>query len=62
MIKEGNIVKPTHCERSQYMNKDFLKWIDEHEGQRFYVESSKSGVVRLAKVGFAITEEFLTPV
>ena len=58
-ISKGDIVKPVHCKRSQYMNKDFVDWIDKNLGSTFVVESKINNVCRLRKVGFVITEEFL---
>jgi hypothetical protein len=61
-IKKGDIVKPIHCNRSQYMNKDFTEWIDKNSSSTFVVESKVNNVCRLRKVIFAITEEFLEKV
>ena len=41
------------------MNKDFLEWIDRNKDIRFYVESVNGHCIRLAKVLFMITDEFL---
>ncbi len=58
-IKEGDIVKPVHCERCKYMGGDFVEWIDKNINTTFIVESKIDNSCRLRKVMFAITEEFL---
>lgn len=58
-IVKGSIVRPVHCERSQYMNRDFLEWIDNNLHNTFVVESKTDRSCRLRRVGFTITEEFL---
>lgn len=58
-MKEGDFVKVVHCKRSKYMNSEFLKWVDEHKDIKYYVLSVVNNGVRLSKVGFLITTEFL---
>lgn len=58
-IQKGSIVKPKHCERSKYMNSDFVEWIDQNKNTTFIVESKVYNTCRLRKVMFAITDEFL---
>jgi hypothetical protein len=59
MIEVGNMVRPIHNERSKYMNKDFIEWINKNKDNRFYVESVRGRCIRLSKVLFMITDEFL---
>lgn len=61
-IKKGDIVKPVHCKRSQYMVKDFIEWIDKNYNSTFVVESKTGSSCRLRKVMFTITDEFLEKV
>ena len=61
-MKKGDIVKPVHCERSQYMNAEFRKWIDDNADKTFYVKSEEGNRVKLAKVSFYVTKEFLEKV
>ncbi len=58
-MKENDRVRIKHCHRSQYMNTDFLAFIDEKKDKSFVVERIVNGAVKLRKVGFWITEEFL---
>ena len=67
MIKEGMVVRLFKGPRIKYFS-SFEKWIDEHEDRHFYVErilivNDGGGVshnsVKLSKVGFWISEDFL---
>ncbi len=59
-MKEGDFVSPVHHERERYLNREFVKWIEEHKDRRFYVSKVyNDGCVKLAKVDFIITSEFL---
>lgn len=58
-MDKGDVVTPIHNERSKYMNGDFRQWIDLHKDDKFYVVSVVGNCVRLAKVGFMITTDFL---
>jgi len=66
-IKVGDVVRPRHCQRSQFMGADFREWIDCNLDQVFTVESKVDRSCRLTKgrsgrfnrVGFTVTEEFL---
>ena len=66
-IKSGDVVRPVHCQRSQFMGADFREWIDANFDQVFTVESkvgrscrlTKGRAGRFGRVGFSVTEEFL---
>lgn len=59
-MKVGDIVQPIHNEREKYLSTEFIKWIDRHADIKFYVSKVFiDGSVRLSKVDFVITQDFL---
>ena len=58
-MKEGDKVTLKHCDRSPFMNQEFLKFIDERKGIVFIIERVVGDVVKLKRVGFWISKDFL---
>lgn len=58
-MKEGDRVKVVHCERSRFMNQDFVKWIDNHSNRTFTIIKVNGDSARLKGVNFTVSKEFL---
>jgi hypothetical protein len=57
-IKQGDVVTLKYVEKP-FLNSEFKKWLRDHLDKRFYVEKATERSVKLSKVNFAITTEFI---
>lgn len=61
-IKIGDVVRPIHCDRSQWMSDAFKEWIEKNSTRTFLVANKIDRSCILKGVYFTVTEEFLVKV